>query len=252
MINAMGAPQSVLVLGGTSEIAGATVRAFPRGRLRRVVLAGRTSDGLAAAAARLEADGIAGVEWREFDATATATHGAFVDSAFDAGDIDVVLLAFGILGNQADAEADPSLAVDVVTTNFTGAVSVGLHVARRLRAQGHGTLVVVSSAAADRARRASFVYGASKAGLDAFAQGLGDSLVGSGAQVIVVRPGRVRTRMTAGMPEIPMTVDPHDVGTAIVEAVRKGRETVYVPAQLRVLMTGVKAMPRAVFRKMPL
>ena len=147
-----------------------------------------------------------------FDATDTAGHAAAIDEVFDGGDVDIVLLAFGVLGDQAEAEADPDAAVTVATTNYTGAVSAGLRVATRLRMQGHGMLVVLSSVAGDRARRTNYVYGSTKAGLDAFAQGLGDALHGSGARVLIVRPGFVRTRMTAGMTEAPMTINPQDVG----------------------------------------
>ena len=251
MMNAVGAPQSVLVLGGTSEIALATVRALPRSRLNRVVLAGRPGAGLDAAVASLASQGIAGVTSIDFDATDTARHGAIINEVFDAGDIDVVILAFGVLGDQSVAEADPQAAVDVATTNYTGAVSVGLHVARRLREQGHGTLVVLSSVAGDRARRENFVYGSTKAGLDAFAQGLGDALHGSGAHVLVVRPGFVRTRMTEGLPEAPLSTDPDAVAAIIVKALRKGRETVYAPGPLRIVMTGLKALPRPLFRRLP-
>ncbi|MEI6363156.1 MAG: decaprenylphospho-beta-D-erythro-pentofuranosid-2-ulose 2-reductase [Actinomycetes bacterium] len=252
MMDALGEPQSVLVLGGSSEIALATVKALPRARLRRVILAGRLSPALDAAVADLIAIGISGVVAESFDATDTSAHAEFVDRIFAAGDVDVVLLAFGVLGDQAEAENDPALAVTMATTNYTGAVSVGLHVARRLRVQGHGTLVVMSSVAGDRARRTNFVYGSTKAGLDAFAQGLGDALHGSGARVLIVRPGFVRTRMTAGLDEAPMTLDPEDVAAIIVTALRKGKETVYAPGPLRFVMMGLKSVPRPVFRKLPI
>jgi len=169
VIDALGEPQSVLVLGGSSEIARATVEALPRTRLRRVVLAGRPSPELDAAALQLGNSGISTVEVASFDAADTDSHQAFVDEVFDNGDIDIVLLAFGVLGDQLDVEANPSKAVQMATVNYTGAVSVGLHVARRLREQGHGHLVVLSSVAGDRARRSNYVYGSTKAGLDAFA-----------------------------------------------------------------------------------
>lgn len=251
MIDALGEPQSVLVLGGSSEIALATVQALPRARLRRVILAGRASSALDDAALTLGNSGIPTVEVAEFDAVDTGGHGAFIDEVFDNGDVDIVILAFGVLGDQMQVEADPSQAVHIATVNYTGAVSVGLHVARRLRAQGHGHLVVISSVAGDRARRSNYVYGSTKAGLDAFAQGLGDALVGSGASVLVVRPGMVRTRMSEGLPEAPMTTDPDVVGKTIVQALRKGKHTVYAPGPLRLLMTAVKAVPRPVFRKLP-
>jgi decaprenylphospho-beta-D-erythro-pentofuranosid-2-ulose 2-reductase len=250
VMDALGEPQSVLVLGGSSEIAIATVKALPRARLRRVVLAGRPSSGLDAAAADLSGSGIAGVSTESFDAVDTASHGEVVNRVFDAGDIDIVILAFGVLGDQAALEADPDAAVTMATTNYTGAVSAGLRVAARLRGQGHGMLVVLSSVAGDRARRSNYLYGSTKAGLDAFAQGLGDALHGSGARVLVVRPGFVRTRMTEGRAEAPMTVNPQDVASVIVGAMRRGRETVYAPGALRFVMAGVKSLPRPVFRRL--
>lgn len=251
-MDALGAPQSVLVLGGGSEIALATVRALPSGRLNRVVLAGRPSPALDQAVSDLTAAGITNVTTVDFDAMQTQTHGAILDDIFDAGDIDIVILAFGVLTDQGAVEADPQLAVDMAMTNYTGAVSAGLHVARRLKEQGHGSLVVLSSVAGDRARRSNYVYGSTKAGLDAFAQGLGDALQGSGAHVLVVRPGMVRTRMTAGMAEAPLTADPQQVADIIVKALKRGKETVYAPGPLRFVMAGIKVAPRAVFRKLPM
>jgi decaprenylphospho-beta-D-erythro-pentofuranosid-2-ulose 2-reductase len=251
-MDALGIPQSVLVLGGGSEIALATVRALPISRLTRIVLAGRSGDSREAAAKGLIDDGFVGVESVDFDAAATSTHAQTIDEIFDAGDVDLVILAFGVLTDQMVVEEDPNLAVEMATTNYTGAISAGLHVARRLRGQGHGALVVLSSVAGDRARRSNFVYGSTKAGLDAFAQGLGDALVGSGAHVLVVRPGMVRTRMTAGLPEAPMTTDPEQVGAAIVVGLRKGKSTIYAPGPLRFVMGAIKALPKPVFRRLPM
>lgn len=251
MIDALGDPQSVLVLGGTSEIARATVLALPRRRLDRIILAGRPSPALDQAVADLQSIGFSGAVAANFDAAKTEDHQRIIDEIFDAGDIDIVIMAFGVLGDQFAVEADPTLAVEMATINYTGAVSAGLHLARRLRQQGHGHLVVLSSVAGDRARRSNYVYGSTKAGLDAFAQGLNDALVGSGASVLVVRPGMVRTRMSAGLPEAPMTSDPEDVAAVIVSALRKGKHTVYAPGPLRILMTAVKAVPRPIFRKIP-
>ena len=135
-----------------------------------------------------------------FDAREATGHREMIDAVFDAGDVDVVVVAFGLLGDQEAIEAgDDEQAIALAETNYVGAVSVGLAAARRLRQQGHGALVVLSSVAGERARRSNFVYGSTKAGLRlAFYQGLADSLVGSGASVLVVRPGFVHSRMTAG------------------------------------------------------
>jgi len=252
VMDALGSPQSVLVLGGGSEIARAIVQALPRTRLRRVVLAGRSSPARDQAVSELTELGIPGVVAVDFDAQQTSDHGEVIDAIFDEGDVDIVILAFAVLGDQTAVEADPLLAVDIATTNYTGAVSAGLFVARRLRQQGHGSLVVLSSVAGDRARRSNFVYGSTKAGLDAFAQGLGDALVGSGAHVLVVRPGMVRTKMSAGIPEAPLTTDAVTVAKAVVQGLKHGKTVIYVPGALRYVMATIKVLPRVVFRKMPM
>ncbi|MEU3652054.1 SDR family NAD(P)-dependent oxidoreductase [Streptomyces sp. NPDC032161] len=191
MKDAFGAPQSLLVLGGTSRIALATARRLVAARTRTVRLAGRPSPALESAAEELRAYG-ADVSTVDFDALAPETHETVLGKVFAEGDIDVVLLAFGIAGDQERDEEEPLGAVRVAQTNYTGAVSAGLVCAGRLQAQGHGSLVVLSSVAGERARRADFIYGSSKAGLDTFAQGLGEALRGTGVHVMVVRPGVVR------------------------------------------------------------
>jgi decaprenylphospho-beta-D-erythro-pentofuranosid-2-ulose 2-reductase len=250
VIDALGQPQSMLILGGASEIALATAEAMAGDRLRRVVLAGRAETALQAAAERLRAAGVADVATAAFDASNTRGHAAVVEKAFADGDIDVVLLAFGVLGDQDLEERDPEIAVKAVTVNYVGAVSVGLHVANALRGQGHGVLIVLSSVAGVRARRANFIYGSAKAGLDAFAQGVDQALHGSGAKVLIVRPGFVRTRMTEGRPSAPFATTPEAVATAIQGAVRKGVATVWVPRQLQLVMTAVRHLPRPVFRRL--
>ncbi|GHH07542.1 SDR family NAD(P)-dependent oxidoreductase [Streptomyces rubradiris] len=244
-------PRSLLVLGGTSEIALATARRLIARRTRTVWLAGRPSLALENAAGSLRALG-ADVRTVAFDALAPESHEGVLGKVFAEGPVDMVLLAFGILGDQAHDERDPVRAVQVAQTNYTGAVSAGLVAGRALQTQGHGWLVVLSSAAAERARRADFIYGSSKAGLDAFAQGLGDALYGTGARVMVVRPGFVRTRATAGRPRTPLATTPEAVATAVELGLRRGAETVWVPGSLRLLTTALRHAPRALFRRLPL
>ena len=253
MNDGLGSPQSALVLGGTSDIAMATVRRLVAGRSRTVVLAGRRPDKLEEAGSELRQLGAQRVEAVAFDADDTASHAAFVEDVFARfGDIDVVLVAFGVLGSQAEVEADPDAAVALLRTNFVGAASVGLHVATQLRRQGHGTIVVLSSVAGERARRSNFVYGASKAGLDAFAQGLGDALAPAGVRVVVVRPGFVHTRMTAGLAAAPLATTPDKVADAVVAAVARGSHTVWAPAPLRLVMAILRHLPRPIFRRLPI
>ncbi|MEV3992216.1 decaprenylphospho-beta-D-erythro-pentofuranosid-2-ulose 2-reductase [Streptomyces sp. NPDC049837] len=253
MKDAFGAPQSLLVLGGTSEIALATARRLIARRTRTVWLAGRPSPALDAAAASLrELRAGVVVHTVPFDALDPASHEETLGKIFAEGDIDMVLLAFGVLGDQAHDEATPLAAVQVAQTNYTGAVSAGLICAGALQDQGHGSLVVLSSVAGERARRANFIYGSSKAGLDAFAQGLGDALHGTGVHVMVVRPGFVRTRMTAGLAEAPLATTPEAVAYAIELGLWRRSETVWVPGALRVVMAALRHLPRPVFRRLPL
>ena len=249
-MNAVVDIETILLLGGTSDIGVSTARHLVRDGASRVILAGRDLGTLQTQAEALKAAGATEVEVVEFDAAHTAGHAAFVDEVFDRfGDIDLALLAFGILGDQERAEEDAGAAIEVLRTNFEGAVSVGVPLAQRLRGQGHGHLVLMSSIAAERPRRANFVYSASKAGADAFFQGLADSLQGTGVHVMVVRPGRVRTKMTAGMTEVPFTTDPDRVAADIAAGLRRRAHTVYSPPVLRAVMFGMRHLPRPLFRK---
>src|SRR5882757_8360380 len=240
MKDALGSVQSVLVLGGGSDIALATLRELVQRRTRTIVLAARDPAALEPVAAELRAAGATTVEILAFDARDMSSHDAFVDGA---------LLAFGVLGDQEVAEHDGRAAVDIAEVNYVGSVSVAVPISQRMRAQGHGTIVALSSVAGERARRANFVYGSSKAGMDAFFQGLGDSLVGSGVRVMIVRPGFVHTKMTEGMDAAPMSTTPEAVADAIVHGLARNRETVWVPAQMRYVMSVLRHVPRPVFRK---
>ncbi len=248
------AVESVLLLGGRSEIGLAMVERLVRDGARRIVLAARPGRQapLAEAAARLRAQGAADVHVVDFDAATPADHAATVAEAVRlVGDLDVVVAAFGVLGDQSRLVGDPVAAAENVTVNLTGHVSAGLAVAARLREQGHGTLVVLSSVAGVRVRRANLVYGAAKAGLDGFAHALGDLLAESGARVLVVRPGYVRTRMSAHVPEAPLATTPQQVADTVAAALRRGTRTVWVPRALGVLALVFRLLPRPVWRRLP-
>lgn len=252
MRDAVGRVQSILVLGGSSDIGVAIARRMAPPRSATVVLAGRDDERMAPAAQIIRAAGAGNVETTHFDADDVDSHEAVVDKVFSERDFDVVVLAAGVLGDQAAAEADNREAARILHTNFVGCASAALCVAQQLRRQGSGTLVVLSSVAGERVRRSNFVYGASKAGLDGFAQGLGDSLGGSGARVVVVRPGFVVSKMTAGRDPVPFSTTPEEVAEAVAAAVRRGTETVWVPSILRLVMAVLRHVPRVVFRRLPL
>jgi decaprenylphospho-beta-D-erythro-pentofuranosid-2-ulose 2-reductase len=254
MNDALGWPQSALVLGGSSDIARACVKALVARRCRTLVLAGRGgsgSGGLVQAATEARAAGATAVEVLDWDATDLAGHEATIGQVFTDRRIDLVLMAVGVLGDRAQANLDASAAAAALTTNFTGPACACLAAARRLRDQGQGTLVVLSSVAGERVRPANFLYGASKAGLDGFARGLADALWGSGVHVLVVRPGFVRTRLTAGLPAAPLSTTPEAVAAAIVRGLEQRRQVVWVPAALRGVMMLVRHLPSPVVRRLP-
>lgn len=245
-----GPPRSLLILGGTSEIGLATARRLIARRTRTVWLAGRPSPALDEAAEQLRTLG-AEVRTVDFDALDSASHQECLGKVFTEGDIDMVLMAVGVPGDQAHDEAEPLAAVRVAQTNYTGAVSAGLVCATALQDQEHGSLVVLSSVAGERARRSDFIYGSSKAGLDTFAQGLGDALYGTGVHVMIVRPSFVRTPRTAGLEEGPLSTTPEAVAQAIELGLRRRSETVWVPGALRLVMSALRHVPRPVFRRLP-
>ncbi len=228
--DALGRPGTVLVLGGRSEIGLAIAHAL---NPRTLVLAGR---GMPV----------------EFDADDVDSHQRVIGGVVAAhGDLDVVVLAFGVLGDQEQDELDPARAVGVMRTNLIGGVSALTVVATQLRTQGHGAAVVLSSVAGERVRRSNYVYGASKAGLDGFALGVGEALRGTGARVLVVRPGFVATRMTAGLPKAPLSTTPEKVAQVVVKGLATGADVVWAPAPLRLVMSVLRHIPRPLFRKLP-
>jgi decaprenylphospho-beta-D-erythro-pentofuranosid-2-ulose 2-reductase len=250
--NALGAVQSLLVLGGASDIGASVAERLVADGCRSVVLAGRHPQAMETVAEKLRAQG-AEVVVTAWDALDTGGHADAVKAAWEAApgsvDIDCVLLAAGVLGEQERFEDDPASAADALTANYTGPVTTLLHVAQRLKQQGHGTIVVLTSVAGERARRSNFVYGSSKAGLDAFSQGLGDSLAGTGVRVVVVRPGFVHTSMTEGKEPAPLATTPDKVADAVAGALASGKEIVWVPGTFRYLMTAFRHLPRPVWRK---
>lgn len=251
MLDALGNPQSLLLLGGTSDIALAVAERYLRTGSLRVVLAARPSAQRDAAADRLARQG-AEVEPVDFDARDTGSHREVVELAAAGGDIDVAVVAFGVLGDEERAWQDHDAAVELAEVNYVGPVSVGVCLGEVMRRQGHGVIVALSSVAGERVRRSNFVYGSSKAGMDGFYLGLGEALRPHGVRVLVVRPGFVSTKMTEGRSPAPLAATPEQVADAVVDGVARGRELVWVPAPLRAVMSGLRHVPRPLFRKLPL
>jgi len=243
--NGDGSPPRLLLLGGTSEIGLAILAALALPHDAEVILAGRDEQRLAAAGKELPGQ----IKTMAYDAIDTGSHQAFADAVFADGPLDLVISAAGVLIPQDEVERDVTRAADMVETNFTGHVTTLLAIATRMRTQGRGTIVVLSSVAAVRPRKANFVYGSAKAGLDAFARGLADSLHGTSVRVVLVRPGFVTGRMTAGMSPAPLSSTPAQVGAATAAALRGGKASVWIPAPLAGLALGLRLVPRPLWRR---
>lgn len=253
MRDALGSVGSVLVVGGASEIGVAVARRLVTGRAQTVVLAGRDEVRMQAAADALRAAGARTVAIERLDVDDVDGHAALVSELWARhGGFDLVVVAAGVLGDEEAARRSGATAAQVLHTNFTGTAAVLVELAERMREEGHGTLVVLSSVAGERVRASNFVYGASKAGLDGFAQGLGDALAGSGVSVLVVRPGFVRTRMTEGLDAAPLATTPEAVAEQVASALRRGAHTVWAPGAMRWVMLALRLLPRGVFRRLPI
>jgi short-subunit dehydrogenase len=241
---------TVLILGGRSEIGiELAVRLAPGAS---VVLAARHADRLGEQTAAVRAAGAVAVSTVEFDADDLDSHGPLVATIIaEYGAIDTAVLAFGILGDQGRAETDAAHAVAVVHTDYVAQVSLLTHLTAAMRQAGRGALVVFSSVAGVRVRRANYVYGSAKAGLDGFASGLADALHGTGVRLLIVRPGFVIGRMTTGMAPAPLASTPSQVAAATARALARRRRTVWIPWALRPLFFCMRLLPQFVWRRMP-
>jgi decaprenylphospho-beta-D-erythro-pentofuranosid-2-ulose 2-reductase len=246
MLDNLGRPGRVLLLGGTSEIGLAILAALGAPADTEIVLAGRDEQRMAAAGKELpyRCTTIA------FDALETGRHEAVVADVFAAGPVDLVIAATGVLTPQAEVDKDPLLAAQMIGANFTSHVTTLIAAAARMRTQENGTIVVLSSVAAIRPRKANYVYGSAKAGLDAFARGLTDALAGSGVRVLLVRPGFVIGRMTTGMSPAPMSSTPQQVGAAVAAALAGNDSVVWIPRSLAAAAHVLRLIPRPLWRKM--
>lgn len=240
----------MVVLGGASEIGLAIAAERVWHGARTIVLAGRNPEAMrAAAAAGLPGD--TRVETVTFEGRATDTHVTAIDEAFRlaGGPVQAVVVAFAVLGDTDAFEASPTLAAGAATVNFAGAVSASLAAARALaRQDSPGTIVVLSSAAILSPRRANYIYGAAKAGLDFFARGLAESYRGR-VRVLIVRPGLVRTKMTAGLPARPLETTPERVAADVGRALDRGQPVCWSPGILRFASLPAPLAPGWVVRR---
>jgi decaprenylphospho-beta-D-erythro-pentofuranosid-2-ulose 2-reductase len=253
VLDAVGNPQTILLLGGTSEIGLAICARYLQNAHARILLAAMPGDpGRDDAVAQMKAAGARSVELIDFEATDPDSHPKMIDAAFANGDVDVAIVAFGILGDAEELWQNQRKAVLAAEINYTAAVSVGVLLGEKMRAQGFGQIIAMSTVAGERVRRSNFVYGSTKAGLDGFYLGLAEALREYGVRILVIRPGQVRTRMSAHVKEAPLTVDKEYVANLAVTASAKGKELVWAPAAFRYVMIVLRHIPRSIFRKLPI
>ena len=162
---------------------------------------------------------------------------------------DVAVCVVGLLGDQAESQQNPDAAERVIRTNYIGPALLMGSLAERFEQRGSGVLVGISSVAGDRGRAANYVYGSAKAGFTAFLSGLRNRLATSGVHVVTVKPGFVRTRMTDGM-DLPswLTAEPEEVAAAVVKAIRRRRDVIYVRGIWRLIMLLIRAVPERTFK----
>lgn len=241
-------PKALLIIGATSDIGSELARKLCPGR--PVILAARRPAACTALKQELLEIGAKAVHIMDFEATDLAGHRALVKNASKLAPIEVAVVAFGILGDAARSEHDEAHVAEIATIDYTAQISMLTVLADEMPA---GTIVCFSSIAGWRARRANYVYGSTKAGLDAFAQGLADRLHGSALRLLIARPGFVIGSMTTGMKPAPMSVYPTDVADAIVQAMSKHQRsaTLWIPGRLRILAWIMRLVPRPIWRHMP-
>jgi short-subunit dehydrogenase len=243
-------PKRILVLGATSGIAEACVRLWAA-RGDSLFLVARNADKLNAVAADAQVRGAAYVGTAVADLDDTATHPELLAHAVNSlAGLDVAFLAFGVMGDAEDASF--AAAAQVLHTNFISAVSTIVWLGDYFAQRHTGTLAVLSSVAGERGRKSNYVYGSSKAGLTAFVDGLRNKIDREGVRVMTIKPGPVRTAMTAGMKGSEKFADVEKVAATLVAAIDKGTDVVYVPGIWRVIMAVVRAIPERVFKKLDL
>lgn len=253
MKNGVGVPQNIVLFGGTSDIGQAVLRELVRPGVARVSLVCRDVEQGSHFAEELgERDDHLEVDIVRFDGADAGAMVSVVDEVSSGGrDIDVAVVAHGVLNEGADYYADPSAVAAVMDVNATATMALLYALAARMRRQGYGRIVLLSSVAGVRVRKGNAVYGASKAAADSFALALDHDLQGTGVSVLVVRPGFVESKMTTGMKKAPFSTTPQAVAKVTAGAVNGSQTVVYAPPVLRIVFGIFRLLPQAVWRRLP-
>jgi decaprenylphospho-beta-D-erythro-pentofuranosid-2-ulose 2-reductase len=249
--DAFGQPQSVVIFGGSSDIARAITRRLCAERARTVVLAGRNATLLSEAANEAKEYGATSVDEVLFDAQEPQHAAATVREAFEkvSDPVDLVVIAVGLLGTQLSDEDDAAAVARLITVNFTWPGAALAEIRRLLAAQGSGRILVISSIAAVRTRRSAYLYASAKAGLDRMCVGLAQSLEGTGVKMQILRPGVVRTKMSQGLAEPPFTTGANEVAENVMRSLATDNLIIWSPPILRYVAFLIQHLPMALWRR---
>jgi decaprenylphospho-beta-D-erythro-pentofuranosid-2-ulose 2-reductase len=249
--NDFGQPQTVVVLGGSSDIARAITKRLCLARAHTVVLAGRNQELLEAAATESHEYGATKSDTVLFDAEDVTNAALIVSSCFEkvGDDVDLVLVAVGHLGHQTTYENDAGLTAAMALVNFAWPAAALAEIRRRLVIQGSGHILVVSSAAAIRVRRDSYLYDSEKGGLDRLCDGLAISLEGTGVSLQILRPGFVRSRMTTDAKERPFATGVDEVAENVMRGLAAGNRVIWSPPILRYALAFVRVIPSPIWQR---
>jgi short-subunit dehydrogenase len=242
---------TVLILGATSAIASALAREFAAHKFD-LVLGGRDREELSARACDLSLRYGVRAAVLPFDVLDTQTHASTLRSFLSetANALEGVVVCMGYLGDQAKGQSDWEEARLILETNFTGCVSALNILANHFESRRAGFICAISSVAGDRGRQSNYLYGAAKAGLSTYLQGLRNRLFPAHVKVITVKPGFVDTRMTYGRPGLFLVASPESVAKGIFRAIVKGRDVVYLPWFWHFIMLVVQSIPEAIFERL--
>jgi decaprenylphospho-beta-D-erythro-pentofuranosid-2-ulose 2-reductase len=239
----------VVVLGATRGMGRAVARAYAS-RGDALFLLGRNEDDLARSAEDLRARGASSVAFAKCDLESPATFEPALDAADSAlASFDTVVVTAGLFATQVELEADAALAERITRVNFTNTLVFCEAVKKRMLARSGGTLAVFSSVAGERGRKPVIIYGAAKAGLTQYLEGLDHKHRSEGLRVVTVKPGFVKTDMTAGLAPPPFAGEPEEVAALVVEAIDRGDPVVYAPRAWRTVMAVIRGLPRFVMRR---
>ena len=245
-------PLSVLILGATSGMAQAVTRLYAA-KKANLYLVARNAERLSATASDARVRGASEVHTQVLDLNDVAEHEALLARVAQAiPELDVVLIAHGVLGDQAQGEHDFASAEEVLRTNFLSVVSLLTLLANDFEQRKTGSIAVISSVAGDRGRKSNYIYGTSKAGVSVFLEGLRARLAANGVQVLTIKPGFVATPMTAHLKQGLLFASPEKIARGIVAAIERKKDVVYLPWFWRPIMFIIRAIPERIFKKMSL